>query len=247
MAVKSILGQALFERKPDLPDLPPLYLEEEQKKAIAANTAALPELQELGSRINQFSQSERLKSLRNVLPDLDKQIGLSSAGITDLLQGKIPKDIQDRVQNMIAGQTLGRVGTSLFDSGQGVNALRDAYGLTSLDLFSKGLSSFNSWLAQGSQYLTGPQYDVTSAFISPMQQAQFDIQERETRFNYNWFKAQHDAQPEPWEKAVEGLLDWVANTGLSVASAYMGNVGGMFGGMGGGQPAMDPNTGYGVG
>lgn len=228
---KSILGQLLFEEKPVLPGLEAIDLGTEQLKSIKGNAAALPSLESLATKVNEFSQSERLKALRNVIPGLDASIADVMKNIQSGLKGEIPEDVSDAVQNSAAARSAagGYAG-----SGMSRNLLARDLGLTSLDITNKSLDSFNRWLQVGSTYLTGPQMDVTAAFISPMQQAQFDVQERNTMWNYNWFKNQLDAQPEPWEKAVEGLMDWVANTGLTIAESYIGAATGGMGMMGGG-------------
>lgn len=236
----------LFEEKPDLPAWKELNLAEEQAKATAGNIGVLPEAQKLASAVNAFNQGELLKQLRGVLPNLDQQISTQSNLISDLLAGEIPDDVSQQVQSNAAARALG-AGTG--GSGRHGNLLARDLGLTSLGLQAQGMDSFNRWLAQGRQYLTAPQFGVSSMFVSPTQQAAFDVNERNLKWNYDWFKSQHDAQPEPWEKAVEGLLDWVANTGLSAATMGIGGIMGGMGGAaaGGAAGGMDAGAGFGMG
>lgn len=220
----SILNALLFKEKPELPGLESINLGEEQQKSIKSNTAALPALESLASRVNEFTSSERLKALRNVIPGLDENIAKVMAGLGRGLEGMLPIEDRDQIWNSSTARAVGS-GTGGLESGYGRALVERDLGLAKQDVFYKSLSAFDNWVKTGSTYLTGPQFDFTSAFISPMQQASFDVSERNTMWNYKWFKAQHDAQPEPWEAAVGGLMDWVANTSLSVAETYAGKLG----------------------
>lgn len=238
MAVSSILGSLLFKEKPELPDLPAIDLGEEQRKSIRGNISALPEAQTLAERVNLFNQDQLLKSLRTVIPGFDDITSGVSENIISGLRGELPQDVQDFITNRSAAQAIegGFAGSNM---ARNLEA-RDL-GLTSLQLTDKSLNSATHWLSAGRQLLTAPQMDVTSSFVSPLQQAQFDVSERNTRWNFDWFKNQLAAQPEPWEQSVIGLLDWVANTGLTAATMGLGSA------MGGGEKAKkksvdDPTT-----
>lgn len=228
MAVQSILGALLFKDKPELPPLEKIDFGEEQRLSIANNQAALPAAQKLASEVNRFNQEEILKQFRNSIPNFDFKLEQVAKNYDAGLKGEIPDDVQAQVQNNAAARALagGYGGTGMHG-----NLLARDLGLTSYDITQKNMDSFSRWIGTAGQALNAPLYNVAGNFISPVQQAAFDVSERNTRWNYNWFKAQHDAQPEPWEQAVIGLLDWVANTGLSVATMGIGS---LTGGMGGG-------------
>lgn len=239
--VTSILNALLFGGKsPDMPVLKPIDLGEEQQKATKGNTAALPGLESLASRVNEFTSGERLKALRNVIPGLDTSIADLMAGLGRGLKGQVPIEDRDRQFNASVAKAVGS-GAGV-ESGFGRGLVERDLGLQKQDVFYKSLGAFQDWLQVGSTYLTGPQMDVTAAFISPERQAAFSVQERNTTWNYEWFRNQYEAtRKEPWEAAVGGLLDWVANTGLSVATMGVGNImdggsfmGGKSGGGGGG-------------
>lgn len=266
MAVKSILGQLLFERKPDLPELKSIDLGKEQQLSITNNQAALPAAEKLASETNRFNQEEILKQFRNSIPNFDFKLEQVAKNYDAGLKGEISKDVQDQVQNFAAARTLGSTGNDLFGSGAGRNLVARDIAKTSYDITQQNMDSFSKWIGTAGQALNAPLFNVAGTFVSPAQQAAFDVSERNTMWNYNWFKNQLDAQPEPWEKAVEGLLDWVANTGLSVASMGVGNLMSGQNFMGGNPAAstvpqnrpasswgnnngvsFDMNTGYGVG
>lgn len=237
--VNSILASLLFKDKPELPPLEEIDFGEEQRLSIANNQAALPAAQKLASEVNRFNQEEILKQFRNSIPNFDFKLEQVAKNYDAGLKGEIPGDVQDQVQNNAAARALagGYGGTGMHG-----NLLARDLGLTSYDIAQKNMDSFSRWIGTAGQALNTPLYNVAGNFISPAQQAAFDVSERNTRWNYNWFKAQHDAQPEPWEQAVIGLLDWVANTGLSVATMGIGNVMGGGGFMGGGAGAAGVDT-----
>jgi hypothetical protein len=59
-----------------------------------------------------------------------------------------------------------------------------------------------------------------------MQQAKFSVDERNTRWNYQWFKNQLDAQPEPWQQAIDQITTWLESSATSYAGMAMGGGGG---------------------
>lgn len=231
MALNSVLGKLLFGKKPKLPDLPEVNLQEEQRKSIAGNKSMLPELMGLAREVNAFNQEETMKAREASLPGYKNVLSKTQEQLMSQLKGEIPKDVQDLIQNQSAARALGG---GYGGSGASRNLVARDLGLTSMGIIDKGLAAADRWLTTGSRYLTGPTFDVTSAFISPMQQANFSVSERNTKWNYQWFKNQLDAQPEPWQQAIDQITTWLESSATSYASAAMGGGGGMGGLMGGG-------------
>lgn len=228
MALNSVLGKLLFAREPELPELRAIELGDMQKKAVENNQRVLPEAMRLGRDVNKYNQELLDESLDRALPGYRGMRDEAGSKISSWLKGEIPEDISALVQNNAAARALGG---GYAGSGQGRNLLARDLGLTSMDVVGRGLSAFERWTAVGSRFMMAPQFDVTSMFVSPMQQAQFDVSERNQRWNYDWFKAQLDAQPKGWEQALDQVFTWLEETGTSIASSYMG---GAMGGMGGG-------------
>lgn len=243
----SILGQLLFEEKEKPQTYKPPTLAESQAASVAGNRAVLPEAERLGSEINRYNQDELLKALRGAIPGYDELVAGISGNIASGLKGEIPDDVSDAVQNSAAARALaGGYG----GSGMSGNLVARDLGLTSYGISQKALDSAQRWLVTGSQALTAPRFDVSRAFVSPVEQFRADTEREGNMFNYRRYLEKIRITPEPWEKAVEGLLDWVATTGLSVASMGVGNIGGMMGGQGGGgagggkAPSGNPTPGY---
>ena len=231
----SILGQLLFEEKEKPQPYNPPTFAESQAASVAGNRAVLPEAEALASDVNRYNQAELMKALRGSIPNFDEIVGGVTKNITSGLKGEIPKDVQDQLQNFAAARGLGSTGVDLFGSGFGRNLVARDIAKTSYEISQQAIKSSESWLATASQYLTAPRMDVSRAFVTPVQQFQADTEREANMFNYRRYLEKLRVQPEPWEKAVEGLLDWIATTGTSIAGAYAGNIGGMAGG-GGQQP-----------
>ncbi|MBA3357748.1 MAG: hypothetical protein H0U18_17765 [Pyrinomonadaceae bacterium] len=219
---ESILNALLFKEKPKLPDLPSIDLGKEQLLAISGNASALPHAQSLASATNDFNQTELEKQLARSMPGYAGLRDTARDQIRDMMNGILPGDVSDAVQNSAAARSL-RGGFG--GSGVHGNLLARDIGRTSLDLIGSGMQAFERWSQAGKQIGTAPMFDVTSMFVTPMQQANFDVSERNQRWNYDWFKEQLRVQPEPWERAVGGLMDWVATTGLNIAGSYAGQLG----------------------
>jgi hypothetical protein len=223
MALNSVLGKLLFGKKPKLPDLKEVSLQEEQKKSIEGNRSVLPELMGLAREVNAFNQEETMKAREASLPGYKNVLAKTQEQLMSQLKGEIPKDVQDLIQNQAAARSLGG---GYGGSGASRNLVARDLGLTSLGIVDKGLAAADRWLTTGSRFLTGPTFDVTSAFITPMQQAGFTVNERNTRWNYQWFKNQLDAQPEPWQQAIDQITTWLESSATSYAGMAMGGGGG---------------------
>lgn len=227
MASSSFLGKLLFDKKPDLPGLQRIDLQEQQRKSVVGNKALLPELTGLARDVNAFNRAETLKARRESLPGYEDMLGKSSDVIRSQLAGELPEGVSDLVQNQAAARALG--------GGYGGSSMARALqardlGLTSYDVTQKGLAAADRWLTTGSRFLTEPTFDVTSAFVTPMQQTSFAVNERNTRWNYQWFKNQLDAQPEPWQQALDQMFTNSETLGGLLSSGSTGSFGGMMGG-----------------
>lgn len=232
--MKSILGGLLFDEKPKVPDFYPIDPQSEQRTAISGNLAALPDLQELASKVNAFTSDELLKQLNKLYPGYSDLVQRQLGKTKELLSGEIPADVlrQLRQQSAEMATTTGTSGSSF-----ATNQVLRNLGLTSLNLVNEGMNAASRWIAQANA--RSPIMDFTSMFITPSQQIATSQWNRSNQWNQQWLKNQIDAMPEGWEQAVQGLLDWVATTGSQVVGAYAGGavgggVGGMMGGMGGG-------------
>lgn len=251
---ESILNALLFKSKPVLPELDKIDIGTEQQKAITNNLAAQPAAQKLAAGENTFNFDQLTAMLEKAIPFYQQLKQQGSANILSLLKGQIPDDVAAQIQNRVAAKGIeqGYGGSGFAGNTQRGTLLARDLGITSLALIDKGISATESWFASAANNAIPRLADASSMFISPQQQLAADVTERNTQWNFNWFKNQFAVQPEPWERAVGGLLDWVATTGESVASTYAGNIGGgaggggmMGGGGGGGGGGTSSGAGYG--
>lgn len=187
--------QQLIGTKPTVPDLPSLSLSNEQQKALAANIAAIPGTEQIATQVDLFNQQQVDKMLENVIPNYKAITGQISSNIAAMTSGQIPTDVSQQIQRADAARALG--GGFAGTQAQGNLTARDL-GLTSLDLTQRGLASAQSWLQTANSLYSPGQFNVSSMFVSPAQQAQFDVQERDAQFQTQWMKNQIAAMPAPW-------------------------------------------------
>ena len=217
---------SLFGSKPSLPPLPELNLGTEQSKAAANNLAVAP----AAGKIASFTSDQILNMMRSVVPNFDQITGSVSKNIASELKGELPQDVQDKIQSSVAASNLasGTAGTGL-----GRNLTAKDLGLVSLDLTEKGLSSAESWMASTERLLAPATAELTSMFVTPAQQAAFDVEERNAQYNRQYLQNQINAMPDP---ITSGLF----NLGMKGAGAVVSAFG--IPGMGAATPAANSGT-----
>jgi hypothetical protein len=187
--------QQLVGSKPEVPDLPSLDLGTEQQKALAANAAAVPGAEAIATKVDLFNQQQIDKMLSNVIPNYQAIRGNINRNIQSLTAGQIPQDVEEAIARSDAGRSLtgGYGGTA---SARNLQA-RDL-GLTSLDLTQRGMDSAENWMKLATAIYQPGQFNVASMFVSPAQQASFDVEERNSQFQRQWMSNQIAAMPAMW-------------------------------------------------
>lgn len=221
----ALIGGAIgaFGRKPKIPELPGIDPTQVQAATIAANKDQLPQLQQLGSTINEFNTAQQLgmlsKALEFVAPG---QLAKAQGIVNSQLGGEIPADVAAQVQRRSAAQAL--LGGYGGGSGIGRNLTARDLGLTSLQIQQQGLANFNSLTSLAPRTQA---FDITSMFFTPQQRLQSAFSERESQFQRNLLAEQVAAAPDPATAALGREIDRFFNT---AASAGMMAAGGGFGG-----------------
>jgi hypothetical protein len=210
MALSFLSG--IFGKKPDVPSLPALSLPQEQQAAIKANIGALPADQSLVSQANKFSIAQINQMLESSFPGFAGTASEISQNIDEMAGGKIPTDVSEAVQRSSAARAIGG---GFGGSGMHGDLVARDLGLTSLDLISKGIASAESWAKTSASLYEPSMINLSSMFISPSQQAAFDVEERNAQFQRQWMQNQISAMPDP---VLRGLHDTV----MSLADAYLG-------------------------
>lgn len=216
----------IFGSKPDVPTLPSLDLATEQKKAVSGNLGVLPEAQGLVSKTNLFNIDQINKMLAQAIPGYGDITGNVAKNIQSLTAGEIPQDVQEAVTRGAAGRALsgGYGGTQA-----GNNLVARDLGLTSLGLTQQGLSSAESWMKTMDSLYAPGMLNLSSMFVSPMQQAGFDVTERNAQFERSWLSSQIESMPDPVLSGINAEI-------MQLLNSYVGSLGGggMKGGGGGG-------------
>lgn len=218
----------LFGSKPTVPSLPALNLGTEQQNAIAGNIKSLPASEQLVGAANQFNQSQIQSMLEKAIPNYNAITGQAGSTIDSLLKGEIPVDVSAAVQNSDAAKALGG---GYGGSGMHGDLVARDLGLTSLDLVTKGLTSAESWIGMMDKLYAPGTVNVSSMFVTPAQQASFDVEERNSQFQRSWMQNQISAMPDPTTKGL-----WNFGWGIvdNVLAAYTGGMVGTSGGANGG-------------
>lgn len=236
----NLLGSVLSgESKPKVPNWNDVSLPEEQIKAIAANRAALPGAENLVSDVNRFNQDQIKRMLDTAIPNFDALSAKIQGNISSELNGEIPSDVSDAVQRNAAAKAIGG---GYAGTGAHSNLLARDLGLTSLNLTDRGISSAENWINTMDRIFAPGMLDVSSMFITPMQQFGATMSNRETEWGVQWLKNQVSAMPDPFGMAlgqfIGGIGDTAASyfTGGAAAGGGQGSTGGSsfnFGGGGG--------------
>lgn len=190
MLLPQIIG-GLLQEKPKVPEFKGVDVQAEQAKATTGNIANFGQASQLGAKVNQFNQDQLLGMLRKAIPGYDNIMNQGSNLIQSYMRGEIPQDVKNQIgRNSAETSIAGGYG----GSGMARNLEARDLGLTSLQLTQQGLSSADKWLNSAAARSTPQMFDVTSMFVSPMQQTAVSIGERDSRFQRDWVKNQLDAE-----------------------------------------------------
>lgn len=237
----SIAGAFLSGEKPRIPEYSYVDIGHEQVGAVRDNLRALPLLQTLTSRVNEFSADELAKNLERVFPGYGQILAKGTETLQSQMRGEIPEDVARAVSQASAEKS--RAG-GYSGSGFGDSLEARDLGLTSLDIINRSLSTAERWM--NSALARAPQFDHTRMFISPQERINVKLFENSKRFERDLMKARVDAMPEPWETALKNLFDNVEESGQAALGAYAGGQmgGGGMGGGGGGGGGSSPAWAY---
>ena len=207
-------------KKPKIPGWP--SFQESQQRAITGNIAAFQPASELAEMTNQFNQEQLLQQLRAAMPGYDTMVSRAGRNISSQLAGEIPADVAMQVNRKAAAASLsGGYGTG----GMARNLEARDLGLTSYGIAQQGLNSAMQWIANSRQYRTPETMDITSMFITPQQQGEWDV----NKWQRDLLAAGVAAMPDPRRAAIGGAM--MNYGGYKMSSAFSGGGGGGGGGM----------------
>lgn len=189
-----IIGRVLQE-EPIVPDLPAIDLQQEQQKAVSGNASILPQLQDVANKVNTFESGQLLKRLNELSPGYSDLLNRLRTTAEDQLSGNLSETTKRQLAQFSAerGAAQGTSGSGGVMSNFDANRSFRDFGLAVENQISKGIDTATRWLSIA-QAGKGPMFDFTSMFITPQQQAQFDVNERQQRFQHDFVKNQINAE-----------------------------------------------------
>lgn len=216
----ALIGGALgsFGRKPEIPKLPAIDPNAVQSETINANADALPSLQQLGTKVNAYNQTQQLGMLSRAL-EFALPGGLSKAQsvVNSQLNGEVPNDVRNLLQRSAVAGAYGRgYGPQ---SGLASNDFLRNLGLTSLQMQGQGMAGFQQLAGMVPQTQA---FNVSSMFYTPQQRLEFAFQERGAQFQRNLLNEQVKAAPDPATAALGREIDRFFNTAASVGMGAAG-------------------------
>lgn len=220
----------IFGSKPNVPQLPALDLGTEAQKAVQSNLGVLPEAQGLVSKTNLFNIDQINKMLAQAIPGYQDIQSSIASNIASEAKGQLPEDVATMQWGKSASRALGG---GIGGTEAGRNLVARDLGLTSLDLTNKALTSAESWMKTMDSLYAPGMLNLSSMFVSPMQQAGFDVSERNAQFERSWLSEQIQAMPDPVMSGINAEI-------MQLLNSYVGSLGGggMKGGGGGGGGGM---------
>ena len=215
----ALIGGAIgaFGKKPKIPPLPNIDVNQVQQDTIAGNAAALPGAEGIAGNLNQFSLDQLAKALNFYSPGamakLSDTIGNELSGNLD------PQDTQSLIRSATAAG-YGR-GFNFGSGGIGRNLVLRDLGLGVEQQRQRGMQNLLSL------YSAGPKpFDPTSMFFTPGQRLNFAMVDREQRFQRDLLAEQVAAAPDPATAALGKEIDRFFNTVASYGMMAAGKAGG---------------------
>src|SRR3954471_5981733 len=105
----ALIGGAIgaFGRKPNIPGLTPVDVDQQQKLAIQGNQASLPGLENLASGVNNFNMDQALAMTTKALNFVPGGAAAAQGIIGSQLKGEIPADVQANLLRSGAARGFG--------------------------------------------------------------------------------------------------------------------------------------------
>lgn len=174
-----------------------LDLGTEQQKSIANNLSALPMATNLAGKTNKASQQLHDKALAASIPEY-AQLRSQQLGIINKMYD--PEYLAKETRRYSAAQGI-QSGTA----GSGFNEATFArqYGRSLTDVMGKKLSSLDSWLQSAYQMQKAPEMNLTSMFVSPMQQYEVDNQQQQQQLAMRLGVISAPTELEAWGKTLQ--------------------------------------------
>ena len=204
-----------WKSRPKVPDFIPVSAQVEQQKAIAGNLAALPSIEDLASKYNQFNITEINKAIGATDPYAQQIAAQTSKNRLDWSKGVMSTDLAEQVQQLSAQRAVGGgyAGTGAHNA-----LLARNYGLTAFDLQKQAQASEESWLRTAAAIYEPGMFNVSSMMVTPQQQIALATEERNAKFQRDYVKNQWDWYGS-WQQQLVRFEDTVVQLAGSIAGA----------------------------
>lgn len=192
---------------PDAVKLEQTDFQEEQRRAVRGNVEAMPDIEELVSRSNRFSQGQALDIIEQAVPGFANMQQRFMDLSTDLLDNayNLPPEVTANLERQAAERGISIGGKGQF---QDFSLLRD-FGINQLEYGmqrqQQALNTFQSIVAQSPRI--NP-LSPASMFVSPQEQAQLTFQQNQA--NQQIAQGAANARAEARNNAIGNIMSTVA-------------------------------------
>ena len=222
------LFSSIFGKKPKMPEFTPVSYSDAQKDSIAMNRASVGEAGEMTKEAWEADWAVKEKALKDAIPGYEEMVTGEKDIISDMMAGKLPKSVQDRLKDRRASLGIGGgyAGTQF----AGAQTARDL-GISELDLIQQGLGQSAAYTQRRGAEMPVVQ-SVYSMFSTPQQTLAHRTSERNLKFQRDTAASKIAAAPSP---VGAGLFN-TAMFGVGMAGGFgpaLSGIGGFLGGAGG--------------
>lgn len=200
---------ALKPKAPKPGQFTPVDFQHEQGAALQGNLFAMPQIEELAAKYNQFN-FDQINKILGVSDPYANQIAVqSSKNRLDWSKGIMSKDLADNIQRLTASRNVGSgtAGTGFHNMDYAARTL-----LTGDMLQQRAQSSEMEWLRTAASIYSPRMFDMSSMFIKPGEQTSHATGERDkSLFNQNDSNRYQFAN-DPWNEFQSKTADQFGNS-----------------------------------
>lgn len=235
MASFSIFNDLITPTKYNLPSFPVIDPSQVQLDTQKGNAASFDAAKSLATDFNSFMRQQQQQALEQGIPGYSKIANQLSNNLQSGLNGELSSSDLAATQRASAARSLG-LGVAGSPFGAALSA-RDI-GLRQYQVQQNAQQQAPGYLNTIRGLTASPTFDFSNVFLSPQQRVETSFRNAANQWQIQNSKAQMDAQPAPWMKALAGFGDSL----LTAAGSYA-----TMGGFGGGGGGTKSNQGFNLG
>jgi len=214
MATSVLAGYlGLLGKKPEAPAAEHVELGAAQTAALKSNLTALPDIEALAGKFDEFSIDELLKMMDRFSPGTSDALKKIPKILSDQLAGKVPADVLKQIKQGVGS----RAWAEGLSPSQRTSLSATAIGETSYSIQQQGVTAAERWISQVSS--AAPRFDFSKMFITPIQEAENMWKNEDARYQQEWLANRLRAMPSPTEQAAAGFFNAWATLGENYISS----------------------------